>query len=122
VAVAATAWAFFVCRVRRRYGRAGAAARTTGGILDGLAHTAGYKGVFTSDPDEEAERRSFRRPNGDLEAADFDENELDDLGSASDEQGPSNAKGKGRADAERENFAVDEDDDEEQQGLREAMI
>jgi carboxypeptidase D len=96
VALAALAWGFFVCRSRRR--RAG----------------AGYKGLFSRDPDEDdgAGGQAFglngrvgkhSRENGDLEAAAFDENELDDLGSDSEEDydtpsatKPSEKKGDGR--------------------------
>jgi carboxypeptidase D len=73
VAIAACAWGFFVCRARRR--------RTGGGI--------GYKGVFSSDPDEDEDAiglRGKRTTNRDIEAAAaFDERELDDLGSDTEE-------------------------------------
>src|ERR1700759_3502058 len=76
VALAAIAWGFFVCRARRRSAAAG----------------GGYKGLFSSDPDDDDDHHGgdafrangrvakHRRENGDLEAAAFDENELDDLG------------------------------------------
>jgi carboxypeptidase D len=69
VLIAAIIWAFFIWRSRR--GR------------------AGYHGVLGGDPDEDRRRgvpivkapngRFHDRPNRDLEAADFDEAELDDL-------------------------------------------
>jgi carboxypeptidase D len=108
VAFAAAAWGFFVCRARQRRRSGGA-----GGILDGLAPMSGYKGVFTNDPDEETSRAFRRGANGDLEAAEFDENELDDLTSpASDGENGHVGKGKGRAIGE--DFGLgDEEDDED---------
>jgi carboxypeptidase D len=84
VAIAAAAWAFFICRARRR--------------------RKGYRGVFATDPDEDegglrlnGRAKGRRGVGGDLEAAAFDENELDDLGSDSDEEGEEGGgKGDGR--------------------------
>jgi carboxypeptidase D len=75
VALAAGLWAFFVFRARRRRSR-------------------GYKGLFSSDPDEDGPgglglngRANHGRENVDLEAAAaFDENELSGLASDSDEE------------------------------------
>jgi carboxypeptidase D len=84
VALAAAAWGVFVWRARRRAGQPGSA--------------SGYKGLWTSDPDDEEEgiglgldggarRTARRRANGDLEAGDFDETRLrdddDDVGEES---------------------------------------
>lgn len=72
--IAVSVWIFFIVRARRR--------------------RAGYKGVFGSDPEDGPGRATslarglgldgnyperYKRQNGDLEAAEFDEAELDDL-------------------------------------------
>jgi carboxypeptidase D len=86
VALAAAAWGVFVWRARGRGGPRAA---------------AGYKGLWTSDPDEEegiglglngggaeSRRRARRRVNGDVEAGDFDETRLqDDVDDADDDEG-----------------------------------
>jgi carboxypeptidase D len=80
VAIAAAVWGFFVCRARRR--------------------RSGYRGVFSSDPDEDGGmngrvRKRMGRPTTDLEAAAaFDENELDDLGSTESEEGGDSGGGE----------------------------
>jgi carboxypeptidase D len=111
VAIAAGAWGFFIWRARRR----------------GIA----YQGVWTRDPDEsrglglnglagKALGRRRARTGNDVEAADFDENELDDLAEAS-----SSGSGDGQKekriqmeDDERERFSLGHDSDEEDDGKK----
>ena len=72
VALAAAAWGAFVWRARRRAGRGPSSS------------SARYKGLWTSDPDEEEgiglglNDDVPRRANGDVEAGDFDETRLRD--------------------------------------------
>lgn len=87
VLIAAAAWGFFIWRARRRH--------------------AGYKGVFGSDPHDGAGGMNGMGLGGfkanrrrDVEAADFDEAELDDLSG-------------GRHDPDREHFDLGDDSEEE---------
>ncbi|KAF2672778.1 carboxypeptidase B-like-like protein [Microthyrium microscopicum] len=115
VAIAAGAWGFFVWRARRR--------------------RAGYAGVWTRDPDEEAGaglmlnglrnglRGKSARRNGDIEAADFDENELEDLGEGSSLDSSPKARHEekgGIEDRERFSLGVDSDEEEEASGTKRA--
>lgn len=108
VVIAASAWGFFVWRARRR--------------------AAGYQGVWTRDPDESrglglgsVGRRKGR--NGDVEAADFNENELDDFaegGSSGSREAANGQKEKKirMEDEERERFSLGNDSDEENDGKK----
>jgi len=105
VAIAACAWGFFIWRSRRR--------------------RAGYQGVFGGDPDASREGLILRTKNGgfrdrDLEAADFDEEELDNLaeGSRGELQGGANGTAAGKLskrdeEMERERYSLGEDSGEE---------
>jgi carboxypeptidase D len=104
VAIAAFVWGFFIWRGRRR--------------------RAGYSGVYGADPDDgrgpaaialggmglEGFRQKRSRGPGDLEAADFDENELDDLAEGS---SPVDDREK---EMNRDRYAIGEDDESDDEG------
>lgn len=115
VIIAASAWAFFIWRARRR--------------------RAGYRGVWTSDPDENGNggglglnglasavgRTTKRsRSGGDIEAADFNENELDDLaeGSSSSSVDGRQEKHNRLEDPSRFSIGADSEDDRGKDGSR----
>jgi carboxypeptidase D len=96
VAIAAAVWAYFIWRGRRR--------------------RAGYLGVFDNDPDDgpggmstgmglegfSSRASRGRGPGGDLEAADFDESELDDLAAENGSAAVQGGAGEQREQRERE--------------------
>lgn len=96
VAFAAGLWGWFVWRDRRRRRRTA----TTG---------AGYRGLF-GDGGESAESFRHKRA-GDVEAADFDENELDDLGS-----GSGSDRERRVRESERERYSIGEGSDSDEDG------
>ena len=112
VLIAALAWGFFVWRARRR--------------------RAGYQGVFGGDPDDNPGGVNgiplVKKPNGrfrdndgsgdrDLEAADFDEAELDELDPKPVSEGSANGKRGGRRDLEDDDtFGLGDSEDEDDLG------
>ena len=108
VLIAALAWGFFVWRSRRR--------------------RAGYQGVFGGDPDDNPGGRNgiplVKKPNGrfrdnegngnrDLEAADFDEAELDELDPKPVPEGSANGHSKKRDMDDDEPFGLGSDSEDE---------